>query len=263
MTTQAQEGSIETFIRGLYPLFITLAIIVLIRLAISYLMSSLVEHGRITHVTKSAFMKLLDLILFFTAIVVALQTFFAPYQVFVALSVLVALIAITFFYELREFNAYINLQLTRRLRGRIFEIHLPNHNQPIYGKISSIDLFESTIEDIYGRKIHVPNSLLAKAVLREHVHSIVLRIALRSSVSKPLERLHEIVSAIKKMDFEVFRLDEVKVMVDEMSDDSVSLKVVVNPTVVPIRATDVAELINKVRSQLSEYNPVVRVVEAA
>lgn len=256
-----QNISIEEFLRQLQPLFIALILIVIIRFIINYIISSLVERGKVTYVTRSIFMRTIDLILLFIAISIILHTFFAPYQIFIALTVLIIVLAILFLYELREFIAYINLQLMRRISGRVYEIHLPNHNKPIYGKIVSINPLETVIEDLYGRRIHVSNSLLMNSILREHVYSITLKITLRDLGEKPVEELNRIIKVIRNIESKVFRIDERKVLINEISSDKCVLKIIANPIVTPIRTIDLIELIERLNSNLSNYKPIVELVE--
>lgn len=259
-TQTDQSISIEEYIRELQPLFIALMLILFIRFIINYIISSLVERGKITYVSKSIFMRTIDLILLFTSVSIVLHTFFAPYQIFIALTVLIVVLAVLFFYELREFIAYIDIQLMRRISGRVYEIHLPNHNKPIYGKIININPLETVIEDLYGRRIYVSNSLLMNSILREHVYSITLRIVLRDLGDKPVESLNKIIKNIKSVESKVFRIDERKIIVDEISSDQCVLKIIANPIVTPIRTSDLIELIERLNNILLNHKPVIEIV---
>ncbi|OYT37824.1 MAG: hypothetical protein B6U89_06765, partial [Desulfurococcales archaeon ex4484_58] len=166
-----------------------------------------------------------------------------------------------FYYELREFLAYINLQLLRHLRGKTFEIYLPSHSKPIYGRIINIDLLNSTIEDIYGRRIYVSNSLLLNSILREHIPSIQLKITLNDIGDKVQDVLSNILSSFKEIDTGIFRIDDRKVSIERVSSNQISFKLVINPTSTPIRVSDLLSFTNTLNNLLSKYKPVIEVIE--
>lgn len=252
---------IESLLHSFQPAIIVIVTVLLMRLILNKIFNSLAERGTLTITTKVTIMRFIDIIVFFTIVIAFLQVVIAPYQVLVAVSIIVVLSLFLFFYELREFMAYINLQLLRHLRGKTFEILLPYHIKPIYGRIASIDLLSSTIEDIYGRRIHVSNSLLMNAILREHIPSIMLRITLKSNINDVSELLNNIVKSLKEIDIRLFRIDERKISIEEISNNEFIFKLIVYPTVTPVRISDIANLINRLITLMRSYNPEIKVIE--
>jgi len=257
-----QNISVEEYIRNLQPLFIAIVFIIFIRFIINYIISSLVERGKITYVTKTVFMRIIDLVLLLTSISIVLHTFFAPYQLFIALFVIVIVLTILFYYELREFIAYVNLQLMRRVSGRLFEIHLPNQNKPVCGKIVTVNPLETVVEDLYGRRIHISNYLLVNSIFKDYVYSIVLKITLRGSDLNFLTSFEEIIKQIKEVKVNVFRIEERKISIEEISSDKCVFKIVATPIVTPIRTSDLMELIKQLTNKFMKYNPVIEIVES-
>ncbi len=253
--------SIEYWLYTLQPALIIIVLVLLLRFILNRILLSLAERGTLTLTTKATIMRFIDVIVFFIIVVVTLQVVIAPYQVLIAVSILVILGLFLFFYELREFMAYINLQLLRHLRGKTFEILLPQHSKPIYGRIIKIDLLSSTIEDIYGRRIHVSNTLLMNAILREHIPSIMLRITLRNIGENVTNTLNSLIDNMKEVDIKLFRIDERKISIEKMSGDELVFKLIVYPTVTPVRVSDIVNLINRLTNIMRTYNPVIEVLE--
>ncbi len=253
--------SIEVFIQTLQPAIIVVLMVLLLRFILNRIFTSLAERGTLTISTKATIMRFVDIAVFFIIIVAVLQILVAPYQVLLAVSILVLLASFLFFYELCEFLAYINLQLLRHLRGRTFEIYLPNHSKPIYGRIVNIDLLSSTIEDIYGRKIHVSNSLLMNSVLREHIPSIMLKITLRNVSEDPSNLLLNLMNSLRELDAKVFRIDEKKLALEKVGSDSLTFKLIVYPTATPVRIGDIVNLVKMLNMMMNKYDPLIEVVE--
>ena len=103
--------SIESLLYSLQPAIITIVVLLLLRLILNRILSSLAERGTLTITTRATIIRFTDIIVFFIAVIVILQTFIEPYQLLIAVSILVILGVFLFYYELREFMAYINLQL--------------------------------------------------------------------------------------------------------------------------------------------------------
>jgi hypothetical protein len=254
-------SSVEPIFYSLEPAIITILLVLLLRFVLNKILLSLAERGTLTIATKATIMRFIDITVFFVVVVVVLQVLVPPYQVLIAVSIIIVLGLFLFFYELREFMAYINLQLLRHLRGKTFEILLPHHTKPIYGRIISIDLLGSTIEDIYGRRIHVANTLLMNAILREHIPSIMLRISLNNPKGELVDMLSSLIDSLKNLDVRLFRIDERKISIEKMSNDVVVLRLIAYPSVTPVRIIDVINLVNRLNTMLRTYNPVIEILE--
>ena len=157
--------------------------------------------------------------------------------------------------------AYINLQLLRHLRGRTYEIHLPFHDKPLYGRITHIDLLGSTIEDVQGRRIYVSNYLLMNSILREHVPTLSLKIALKTNGREPLQVFNELVNRIKNVDTKIFRIDDKRISIVRMDSNDLELVVNAYPAVIPLRNIDILELTNTIHNSLKDYEPRIEILE--
>jgi len=253
--------SIEDLLQALQPTIIVILLIVLLRFILSRVLSSLTERGSITVTTRATIMKAVDVVVFFTVIIALLQSVAAPYEVLIAIVLIIVIGLFIFYYELREFLAYINLQLLRHLRGRTFEIYFPYHSKPVYGRIVNIELLSATIEDIYGRKIYVSNSLLMNAVLKDHIPSITLKITLKNIGENPTALLNNVIGVIRDIESKIFRVDERRISIENMGLNSVVFKLTVYPFTTPIRISDLANFIGTLNSLLNKYEPVIEIIE--
>jgi len=252
--------SVEAFLQSLQPVFITILVILLLRFILSRILGSLADRGVLTLSTRATIMRFIDVIVFFAIIIVVLQATVQPIEVYVPLSIIVLLTVITFLPELREFTAYINLQLLRRVRGKVFEIHLPNHNEPVYGRITSVELLYSTIEDAFGRKMYVSNTQLMNSVLKEHNPLIRLRITVRNLGEEPVNTLNSILSSLKSFESSVFRIDEKRVWINSIGGEAIVFTLDIHPISTPIRMSDLMVFIDGLNKLLKKNEPVIEVV---
>ncbi len=260
-TVLLQPSDIENALQIMQPIIVTIIVILLLRFILNKILSSLTERGTLTITTKATIMRFVDIIVGFIIILVVLQALIQPYQVFVVVAILLFISFFLFYYELREFVAYINLQLLRHLRGRTFEIRLPNHEKPVYGRIVNIELLNSTIEDIYGKRIYVSNSLLVNAVLREHIPSIELRITLHKLGPELASALENILGSLREIDTGIFRIDTKKISIEKVSRNSITFRLIVFPTSTPIRISDLLNFIELLNNLLNKYEPSIEVIE--
>jgi len=259
--TSIQSFTIEEILHQFQPALITILLLIILRIILSRVLSSLSERGILTLTTRATILRFIDLIMLFIAIATILQVFIQPTQLIFAMISLVVIAFILFFYELREFMAYINLQLLRHLRGRTYEIHLPFHDKPLYGRITHIDLLGSTIEDVQGRRIYVSNYLLMNSILREHVPTLSLKIALKTNGREPLQVFNELVNRIKNVDIKIFRIDDKRISIVKMDSNDLELVVNAYPAVIPLRNIDILELTNTIHNSLKDYEPRIEILE--
>ncbi len=256
-------GSIENILFGLQTAIIITLLVVLARIVLVRFLGALMSRGRISAATKATLTRLIDIITIFTVIIAFLEFFVSVQLLIITIAVFILISFLLFYYELREFVAYINLQLLRHLHGRNYEIKLPHHESPIYGRIVAIEPLTSIIEDIYGRRIYVSNTMLVNSVMKEYIPSIQLRVKLSYSNDDPMNVIKNITSSFKMLELGIFRIDEKKLIIEKISGDEIVARINAYPTSLPIRLTDLVKLANSINKSLSKYNPVIEFVDTS
>lgn len=240
---------------------IVILLIVVTRILLTRIVNILFERGIFSIGTRAMLIRIIDTIMIIVVIIAILQVFQAPMVGYLMMAVFVAMILIIFFYEIREFTAYVSLQLLRHIKGRSLEIRLPGHEQPVYGKIVSMDPMSSIIEDIYGNKYFVANSLLVNAIVKERQPSILLRVTLVRKEGLTLKEIVEnIVGIFGSSDLHTFRLHESQVEVVRVEGDKVTLNISVTPITVPVRVSDLIKLVEILNMRLKDYKPVIELI---
>jgi hypothetical protein len=238
------------------PILITLLLIIT-RIILVRFLGALMSRGRISAPTKATLSRLIDLIVVFTTIVVFLEVVVSMEVLVLTVAVIIIIIFLLFYYELREFLAYINLQLQRHLHGRSYEFLLPNHPQPVYGRIISIEPLSSIIEDIYGRRIFVSNTLLVNGIIREYIPAVELRLTLHHRASSPEEVISDIASSIRELKLGIFRIDDKKIFVEKYGAQEAIVRIRAHPTSLPIRISDLAKIVESINKSLEKYDPII------
>ncbi len=235
---------------------IVILLIVVARILLTRIVTILFERGIFSIGTKAMLTRIIDTIMIIVVIIAILQVFQAPMVGYLVMVIFAAMILILFFYEIREFTAYVSLQLLRHIKGRSLEIHLPGHGQPVYGKIVSMDPMSSIIEDIYGNKYFVANSILVNAIVKEKHPSIHIRLTLTRKGGLTLKELIEnIVGIFGSSDLPTFRLHESQIEIVKIEGDRVTLDMFVTPITIPVRVSDLVKLVEILSYRLRDYEP--------
>ncbi|MET1159841.1 MAG: hypothetical protein ABWW65_02660 [Thermoprotei archaeon] len=256
-----QLDTFETIIEMLQPTLITIFAVLLFRFILGRILYSLAERGTITIAIRATIIKAIDVVVFFIIVVSVLRLIATPYEVAIAVTLIAVFGFFIFYYELREFLAYVNLQLLRHLRGKTFEIYFPHHSRPVFGRIVNIELLNTTIEDVYGKKVYVSNSLLLNAVLKDYLPSITLRIRLEGFNESPSVVLENAIKAIKELESKIFRIDERRVSIESMGLNKIVFRLTLYPPTTPVRISDLVDFIRKINETLNKYNPIIEIIE--
>ncbi len=260
-TTTVVYGPVESIIFKMWTAIAITLLVVVIRIILARFITALMNRGRISAGTKSTLIRLIDVISIFIILVAFLELVVTAYMLVVTVALLIIASIILFFYELREFLAYINLQLLRHIHGRTYEFKLPHHDKPVYGRIISIEPLNSTIEDIYGRRIYVSNTLLVNSIMTEYIPSIQLLIKLSHAEGDPMTVVNDVIDSIKRLELSVFRIDEKKIVIRRIGGGEVSIIIRAFPTSLPVRLSDLLRLVEKINKSLAKYNPVIQFLE--
>ncbi len=259
--TSTSIGDIEELIYKATPAIILLIVLVVLRYFINRLMLTLYRKGYIGIGTKITIMRIMDSIFILVFALFIIQSYIPSIVTYAVIIIFAVLVTILFFYEIREFTAYISLQLLKYIRARYLEIKLPGHAKPIYGRIVSMDPFSSTIEDVFGNKTYIANSLLLSAAISEVSPFIHLRIRVRREAEKPLHNvLHEVLNVFKQSGVAVFRVNEEQVKLEKISANEIVLCLRLIPVTSPIRISDVVKLIRHIEDKLKDYNVVIELL---
>ena len=253
--------SIEQYIYMFYPVILTVIVMLFVRIVLVRLLSGLVNRGVLTLGTKLTLVRVIDMIVLLTVLLSAVQLFARSLVVYVLIVLFGSVIIVLFYYEIREFTAYISLQLLRYVRGRSLEIYLPGHQRSVTGKIVSIEPFSSIIEDIYGNRIYVANSLLVNSVIREYVPALKLIVTMNPRGRELDAIVSDLREAFRRGEVGAFRLIENQITILKASEDQVRLGLMVTPLSIPIRINDVVRLIDSIKKMYGEHGVVVEIIE--
>ncbi len=254
-------NSVEAILFDMRYFFLAVLTIILIRILVSRFLNTLMNRGVITVGTKALIIRFIDVTLVFFILIALLQLLMPQSTVIIATASFLISMLILFYYEVREFIAYINLQLLRHIRGKSYEIMLPNHNKPIYGRILSVDPMTTVIEDIYGKKIYVANSLIVNSIMKEYVPSIQLRLRLSHAEGDPIKVVQDVIESLKGIELGIFRIDEKKFIIDRIGGGEVVARINAYPLSIPVRLADLVRLADSLTKSLAKYNPVIEFIE--
>jgi len=259
--TNISPSSIEEALYEFAPAIILLVAIIVLRYFISRLLTTLYQRGYIGVGTKITIMRIMDSIFILVFSLFIIQSYVPSIVTYVIIVIFALLVAILFFYEIREFTAYITLQLVKYIKGRYLEINLPGHHRPIYGRIISMDPFSSTIEDIYGNRTYVANSLLLYSAIRETSPFIPIRIRIQRTPAIELkEVIDRLANVMRSGGIAVFRIQENQIEIEKIDQSEISLSVRVIPASLPVRINDLLKLIKYIENEFREYNPVIELI---
>ncbi len=251
---------INSLLQYLLPIIVSLIIILVIRILLGRLISTLYRRGIISVGTKITLTRIFDTGAIIAAIIVVLQAYTMALTTYLVVFLLAVFIITMFYYEIKGFTAYISLQLLKYIKGKFLEIRLPNQFKPIYGRIVSMEPFSSTIEDVSGDRIYVANSLLVNAVVKEAMPSIPIRIRVSISDENTLrEVVNDIVNVFKRGLINVFRVNESRIMINRVTNSEVEIMVNAITMTIPIRLSDIVKLLDVLRMELRKYNPVIEI----
>ncbi len=254
-------SSIERILYDFAPAIILLIAIIVLRYFISRLLSTLYQRGYIGVGTKITIMRIMDSVFILVFSLFIIQSYVPSIVTYAIIAIFALLIAILFFYEIREFTAYITLQLVRYIRGRYLEIHLPGHHKPIYGRIVSMDPFSSTIEDIFGNRTYIANSLLLYSAIRETSPFIPLRLRIKRNPAIELREIIErLINVMKSGGVAVFRIQENQIEIERIDQSEITIALRIIPASLPVRINDLIKLMKHIENEFRDCNPVIELI---
>lgn len=237
------------------------ATVVVIRYILSRFLNTLAQRGSISLSTKALLTRLIDLTLLSTFLIISVNIVTAsltPYAVVVVLGLTVLTF---FFYDVKQFAAYITLQMFRHVKGRNAEIYVHTVSEPIKGRIVEISPLTSVIEDFFGNKIYIPNTVLVESVIKELNPSISIRLVLSISRNEDVnEVFNEVKRVLKEVDLGPFRFNDNYVVIKSLNSKFLVVDIRLSSIAIPIRNVDILKVLNQLSKALSKYEPVLEVV---
>ncbi len=239
--------------------FIFVTVVVLIRYLVAWFVSTLMNRGIISLSTKSVIIRILDLTVIITIILGIVESITASLTPYIIVLVLGIMLFILFYYEIREFTAFITVQLQKYARGTWIEAYLPNVSTPVRGRIVEIDPFSSIIEDLHGNQLYIANSILVNSLIKEYRPIVTLRVSVDMAPEASLEPLIEKVKEV--VEETPFRLDETRIPLNSLSKDRLTFTLHLIPLSTPVRSNDLFKTLKKINNAIREYNPSINIVE--
>ncbi|MEM1983103.1 MAG: hypothetical protein QW267_04360 [Sulfolobales archaeon] len=238
-------------------------IIAIIRYLLGKFISSLVQRGSISAGTKVTLIRMIDLGLLSAFLIISVNIVTASLTPYAIVAILGLLVMTFFFYEVKQFAAYITLQMFKHVKGRNAEIFLQGYSEPIKGRVVDLTPLTSVIEDIFGNKIYIPNTLLIESAIKEHNPSINIRIVLSIAGAEGEdvgEIFNKIKAAFKNIDLGPFRFNESHIIIKSLDAESLVIDVRLTAIALPIRSPDVLRVLNQLSKELHKYKPVLAIV---
>lgn len=239
--------------------FIFIAVVLLIRYLVAWFVSTLTHRGIISLSTKSMMIRILDIVVIIAiilGIVESLTASLTPYIVVLALGIM---LFVLFYYEIREFTAFITIQLQKYARGAWIEAYLPGVMTPFRGKIIEIEPFSSVLEDLYGNRVYIANSVLVNSLIKEYRPVITMRISVDAPETLDLE---DLITPIKEaIEGSPFRLDETRTPINSLGGERLTFSLRLIPLSTPVRSNDLYRIMRKINNSLSRFHPVIEIIE--
>lgn len=236
------------------PLVIILTLIV-VRILLKRVLDTLSIKRVLSIEAKEAIIRVLDIFIVITAFLMFLSQFVEVYSVLIAIGVIGLTIAIILFDRIRGFVIYIRLQADRRILNKPYMIILPGFSKSIYGRVISITSTYCTVEDVFGDRYIVPNTLIYNAILKPYTPYLTFRLKVKLPEGDSVEQILEVVKNIRS---DIFRVDERKCVIDKISKNYIELKIVVHPLSATIRPIDIQ---NFVVEQLRHFKDYITEIE--
>ena len=255
---------------------ILVTIVILIAIVIRYLfirfLNTLEKRNIITITTRALITRILDIVIIISIAIVTVQILTAALTQYIVVLVVGLFVFILFYYEIREFTAFIAVQLERRALKTWIEVYPPNSNNVIRGRIVEIQPFSSIIEDIYGNKMLIANSILLHSLIREYRPNIQLKITVipkeilnNSEIFKSMKDFptntalypYDIYYIIQQLlshtlSTSPFRIDEQSIMLKNISKDLITFTIRLIPHQIPLRKIDIYKLIKEIFQRFPE-----------
>lgn len=255
----------ESIVNQIELIALVLLVALVIRLVVVRFISSLVNRGTISISIKAILVRIIDLILISAVLIVIVNIVTASLTPY-AIVVVFGLVALAFFYqEIKQFTAFIALQMFKHVKGRYVEVYIPGFQSPISGRVVELAPLTSVIEDLFGNKIYIPNTLLTSSAIKEYNPSIIIRLVLHINSDTDMDNVfNDVKSAFKNVDLGPFRFNEsyliIRSLDSKVDSKSLTIDVRLSALSLPLRNPDLLRILNQLSKTLSKYEPMLGIV---
>lgn len=251
-------------LQDLILIAILIVVAVTVRFVFSWLIANIAKRGVISSGTRILITRIVDIVVVVMILIGVVGIVTASLVPYVVVFVIALLSLLLFFNEVKEFSAYINIQLMRLRRNPWVEVYLPGIDKPLTCRILDISPFNTTLEDVFGNKIYVPNTVLSNSVYRARQPHVVVRLELSVihglastgdfECSKVISEVSEIARDL------LFRVETESTLLRMISSQKAEIVVSLVPAKLPIRASDITRLTTRLSEALKDYKPEIEIV---
>jgi len=251
----------NVLLRQLEAIALLAATVVVIRYILGRFLSSLVQRSSISLSTKTLLTRLIDLTLFSAFLIISINIVTASLTPYAVVVILGFTVLTFFFYDVKQFAAYITLQMFKHVKGRNAEIYVRTASEPIKGRIVEISPLTSVIEDFFGNKIYIPNTVLMESIIKELNPSINIRLVLSIGRDEDVNEIFNNVRKVfKEIDLGPFRFNDSHMIIKSLNSKFLVVDIRLSSIALPIRNADILKVLSQLSKALSKYEPVLEVI---
>jgi hypothetical protein len=229
--------------------------LIIVRVLFKRFLDALTARGTISTAGKETVLRLLDASIIVISFLTIMGQFIEVHTALVALGILGLVMTMLLIDKLREFTAYLSLRMERKMLDKTYEIRLPGYSKPLYGRVTDILSSHCIVEDAFGEKYMVPNTLMHNAVLKPHTTTLVFDVHVRITDKEDAPRM---ISLFKNLNSEVFRIDEKRTCVRYVGPPGLVARIIAHPISSTIRQADINHFMAEVLEKLKSYSVEIR-----
>lgn len=254
----AEANIVQEVLAKLEVPIIIIATLLIFRVLLKKFLDSLSSRGSISSIAKESVLRILDISIIVISFLTLIGQFIEVHLAIIALGALSVLLVLMLVDRIRGFIAYLALQMDRKMLGRHYMILVNGLGKPIYGKVTNISTSHCVVEDIFGERYIIPNTLMYNAILKPHAVSLVFDVRVRLTGKEDLSRL---ISLFRDLKSEVFRIDDKRSIIRYVGPRGFIVRIIVHPISSTIRQSDINDFIAEILEKFREYEIEVKFVE--
>lgn len=236
----------------LLSLLLGILLLILFRILLGRFLGGLVKRGVIHPNIRGIVLRIIDWVILIVIIVAVLSIFTEVATLSLPILLAVIILLVINWRTIREFTSYLELNILRHIYTGYYEISLPT-GKTIRGKIAETTPTSSIVEDVYGYRYHVTNTLLLESVFKEVAPGVIIRLYVEDPARPAVELVEDIIDKLLALNHPIFRFDVKKTVIEGITSNKwrIVLHFIASSPV--IRPTDIASLLSAIRQQLAEY----------
>ncbi|MCS7128629.1 MAG: mechanosensitive ion channel [Sulfolobales archaeon] len=243
------------------PAILILLVLLVLRFLVNRFISAMHTRKVLSLSVKYILLKVVDYVIILVYLSCLLYIYLPTMPILYVVGLVSAAFILIFFYDVREFLAYFYIIASKYPRGRPVVISIPRYSYRVFGRVNEVHMHGAEVEDFYGNKIYIPNTLLASSITIETPVLVSLRVkALFTDRSRISE---EISSLVDRMSKEIsqkipFSFDKESSYIEKIDVDRGEAMLILRfkPLSLPIKRSSTYELTKYI---ISNYGEVVYV----